>query len=754
MIKALVEISLGASVLIFLLLCFTPLLAKRYTTKWRYWVWLALCLRLVIPFNINLPDPPVSVSVAPNPISSPQLISGSTSTAFTNSSRLEHPEAIQTGNPATPAKNRIPSLSTILFWLWIIGSIVFLLWNLSGYAFFRKSIHRYGKPADKVLQECLSVQKCNLHINKEIRMLTHSKLKSPLMIGFFRPILLLPSGLDVSDLDMVLKHELTHYKRLDLWYKLILLFVQSLHWFNPFVHFMARAANRDIEISCDDEVLHGCSIEERKKYGETLLHVIQKGCFCRTMLSTNFYFGKKGLKMRIISLFDQSRKKSGTFLYCSAVTVIACAGIFFSITDTFTLNASSLQVNVYGYGYGTGPEVVYFTSCDSKLPEQDLLSLKTGYPSQEGTEVSVLKLNLYSPTIKQQAVLNGHFLSNQQNEAIVSTPLFGTKLEEKNVSINAFSGTLQISKVNAKDAFCYQYTYSLQNGKNQVQISFYASDLNPVNPFEMENALSSLQVAVPRDGLYDRYVFTTLKPNPRYTILNELSSDWGWNTLQQASEKGAAVYQSSVGLPVLNIDILSAFMGAGDTLIYDEHSKDFSKKYQIYAMKAADGQTFYRYYYQYLRTNATTYSLGDWVELSFASTHLLDSFSDALVNRLLYANVPIRLVFDEPDDVQILYGVTSSYAMSSTDAAILKELADSFRGLTFEPSAKIIDSFSMFSLTFYSNNRQIAKVDVDDKGVFRLNGGTECYVVSSGQFDYNRLEGIYNASRNTANHAN
>ena len=87
---------------------------------------------------------------------------------------------------------------------------------------------------------------------------------APLVTGFVNPALLLPRE-TVSD--GVLQHELIHTRRRDLWYKLLLLLSRSLHWFNPLVHWMAAAASRDLERSCDEAAVAGRDAAFRAVYG-------------------------------------------------------------------------------------------------------------------------------------------------------------------------------------------------------------------------------------------------------------------------------------------------------------------------------------------------------------------------------------------------------------------------------------------------------------------------------------------------------
>ena len=75
-----------------------------------------------------------------------------------------------------------------------------------------------------------------------------------MIIGLFRPTLLLPhEGYQKIDLEVIIRHELVHFKRNDLWFKLLLVCANAVHWFNPVIYLMVREANRDIEISCDEE---------------------------------------------------------------------------------------------------------------------------------------------------------------------------------------------------------------------------------------------------------------------------------------------------------------------------------------------------------------------------------------------------------------------------------------------------------------------------------------------------------------------
>ena len=71
-------------------------------------------------------------------------------------------------------------------------------------------------------------------------------------------------------------HELTHFKRRDLWLKTLALLVNAVHWFNPFMWYMTRLVERDTELACDEAALKLLPPEEHKAYGTTILDAVER----------------------------------------------------------------------------------------------------------------------------------------------------------------------------------------------------------------------------------------------------------------------------------------------------------------------------------------------------------------------------------------------------------------------------------------------------------------------------------------------
>ena len=79
-----------------------------------------------------------------------------------------------------------------------------------------------------------------------------------------------------TDFRNIISHELTHFKRKDMFYKWLVQVTICVHWFNPFVWLLGKEVNRRCELSCDEKVVGALSAQARKDYGDTLLSFLKR----------------------------------------------------------------------------------------------------------------------------------------------------------------------------------------------------------------------------------------------------------------------------------------------------------------------------------------------------------------------------------------------------------------------------------------------------------------------------------------------
>lgn len=336
-----ISVSLTTSFLIVFLLLLSPFIARNYAAKWKYWVWMILAARLVLPWNISdmqyilgkVWDGQAFGSMraeeeiqptGPAVVTAPQRI------VLTIPSRMTEPLVKETDNLSAPSV----TLLGILEILWLAGSLVFISIHLCSYLLYKQQIRKNGRRVKDlyVLRHLHRICE-ELHIRKNVPVIEYAKADSPMVFGIFCPVLILPKE-EYSDEELyfILKHELIHLMRRDVCWKLLLVLANAFHWFNPAVWVMCREADIDIELSCDERVVEGADISVKKAYTETLFAIFQGNHSRGVFLSTQFDGGKKVMKKRFRNILKSAKKRNGAVLLVCAVTLMTAMGLLLGCT--------------------------------------------------------------------------------------------------------------------------------------------------------------------------------------------------------------------------------------------------------------------------------------------------------------------------------------------------------------------------------------------------------------------------------------
>lgn len=321
-----------------------PLLDRRFSPKWRYWLWLVLAAALLLsPVRWEnvlpaMPEPAVRVTVrpvrfsvgaeapvtAPVPVYPPDAENAGLSSPAPSTPELPH--MLTAAAPASGPQKTV-ELSAVLTALWLGGAAVFALWHILGTALLTHRARRWGVPAPKEVRELYMSVCARLGIRRPPALTVSRGVASPMAAGLLRPRLLLPDrDLPERELEFILRHELTHVKRRDLWYKALMLLANALHWFDPLVWLLRREANETVELLCDAQAMAGADEGTRREYCETLLSNIrrEKGA----ALTTHFYGGVRSVKNRFKNLLTGKNRRFGWVSLIAgvlAVTIAACA---------------------------------------------------------------------------------------------------------------------------------------------------------------------------------------------------------------------------------------------------------------------------------------------------------------------------------------------------------------------------------------------------------------------------------------------
>ena len=335
-------ISVSIGLIVIGLIFLTPFLNKRYAAKWKYLIWIFLALRLLIPFSgangQDVMDRMSQLKVGTNSESEENDANNPTDTAMPYRGIVVEIPAQMTTPIKASSENSTADITMldIMTLVWIIGSLIFIFVHLISYSHYKRQVLKNGKmiKETRILSQIFRLKR-ELHISRTVCVMEYDEAESPMIIGFIKPVLVLPKEqYNSEDLFFILKHELVHFKRGDVYLKLLFVTANAVHWFNPIIWIMQKEAVIDMELSCDERVTQGTSFELRKAYTETLLSMLHKQCVRKTVLSTQFYGGKKIMKKRFKNILIRNRKKNGISILICAVVLSITLGMLVGCSVT------------------------------------------------------------------------------------------------------------------------------------------------------------------------------------------------------------------------------------------------------------------------------------------------------------------------------------------------------------------------------------------------------------------------------------
>ncbi len=271
--RVFLSLSFSGSLLILLLLLARPLVQKRFSRRWQYYIWLVVIARLLLPLSpeVSLTGtlfqeaPATEALPVPNESAELQTLSPAAGT-------LLQPSPDESGPPGK-------ILGQNIWAVWLSAAALLLIRKATIY----QSFGRYMRAgctgvSDILLLERLGELCGQFGINRPVELYENPLASSPMLLGLCRPCVILPdAGLPEADFQYTLRHELTHYRRRDLLYKWLVQLTVCLHWFNPLVWLMEREVSRACELACDEAVIRDLEPHQRRDYGDMLLRAMGAG---------------------------------------------------------------------------------------------------------------------------------------------------------------------------------------------------------------------------------------------------------------------------------------------------------------------------------------------------------------------------------------------------------------------------------------------------------------------------------------------
>ncbi|MBD5393424.1 MAG: hypothetical protein HDR71_03975 [Lachnospiraceae bacterium] len=354
-LKIVLSMSVSGALLILVLFIGKRFLKDRISRQWQYYIWLIVILRMLLPFGpeinlmgkiyqamgqtitaaVFLPSQQISVDIPDEfPISSDGLEQ--------NNEKMN--ELAESFAVEPSFQDIVTVLIKHIWMIWLAVAAAMLIRKITIYQSFIQYINCGSTPVSdiKILDQ-LSAMTDLEGVKRPVELLINPLVSSPLLIGFFHPCIVLP-GVDNSEKEFryIILHELTHYRRGDMFYKWLIQITVCLHWFNPFVYLMCKEIAKACEFSCDEAVLIKTGYQNAREYGKILLDaMVSVGKYKESLGALTLNENKQLLKERLEAIMNLKEKTKVTKILTGVLTVCIILGALF--IGVYPVNAVSYR---------------------------------------------------------------------------------------------------------------------------------------------------------------------------------------------------------------------------------------------------------------------------------------------------------------------------------------------------------------------------------------------------------------------------
>jgi TonB family protein len=213
--------------------------------------------------------------------------------------------------------------------IWILGSLVLLIKLFHGILSLGKIKKSLEEIHDNKILKILETAERSFTNHPRATACTSRKIHSPLAIGIFKPLIILPHGLykklNDSEIRGILLHELSHVYHKDQISGIMQRLASALHWWNPIVYALSADFSRAREEISDNHVLLE---NDKKEYAECLINLAERtSLFSRLPVSTGMASPHFPLRDRVKNILSKERIMETT-LKKSTVWIIVLASLF------------------------------------------------------------------------------------------------------------------------------------------------------------------------------------------------------------------------------------------------------------------------------------------------------------------------------------------------------------------------------------------------------------------------------------------
>jgi beta-lactamase regulating signal transducer with metallopeptidase domain len=188
------------------------------------------------------------------------------SAAAETSAAVQGSDETTTTIAAAPLRHgALNGFSAFMPWLvcgWLLGALLFSVKFIGGWTLARRLKGRQTNVTSPRWQEAVTRLSRQLRLSRPVRLCESALVESPAVVGWLRPVILVPAslltGLPASQVEALLAHELAHVRRHDYLFNLLQTMIETLLFYHPAVWWISGQARTEREHCCDDMAVEAC----------------------------------------------------------------------------------------------------------------------------------------------------------------------------------------------------------------------------------------------------------------------------------------------------------------------------------------------------------------------------------------------------------------------------------------------------------------------------------------------------------------
>ncbi len=326
-LRILLLMTLAGTVLTLCVLFFRVFVERWVSKCWEYRLWKVVLLGFLIPFSLFLRLP----------VSTP--LTGMQNWVERTTAGIQEPVSVpvepvqESTGPALESgsgENPVPvdrKTASALNWGAIVEAVpvavsgVLLIYTVGNYLLFARKLKRSRR---EIHEEERKLYQRLAPKNRQPELWRSALVPTPMLVGVLHPAIYLPDrAYTESQLEHILCHELTHFRRGDVAIKWCGILLTSIHWFNPFAWITRKELDQICELSCDEAVISPLDTDQKQDYGNTLIEMAAQTRIPRQVVSAGVCEEKRNLKARLTAIMESKPVSHGALAFSAMLTVLA-----------------------------------------------------------------------------------------------------------------------------------------------------------------------------------------------------------------------------------------------------------------------------------------------------------------------------------------------------------------------------------------------------------------------------------------------